>query len=114
MNAHVNLATLSTEPDLDPTPPAAPARRAPKPFDAVERETRGVELLGRRAVVGFQNVYLVEPSTPGAEPYRVEITPAGVVCSCPDYRYRCAKNNANCKHGALVLAQIAAAMPMAA
>jgi hypothetical protein len=112
--AHLNLSTLEVEPDLDPTPPAAPARRAPKPFDAAGRTARGLELLGERRIVGFGNVYLVEPSTPGAEPYRVELTPAGAVCSCPDYRYRCQKNNANCKHGALALAHVAAAMPAAA
>lgn len=123
MNAHLNLATLGTEADLDldPTPPAAPARRAPRPFDQAGRTERGLALSLVAIICGYGRTYFCQSATdPNAAPYTVEFTTDGPTCSCKDHEFSItrerAKGNASarCLHVVAVEAQVAAAMPAAA
>ena len=110
----LDLSTLTVEPDLNPTPPAAPARRAPKPFDQAARDERGAELARTALIIGYGLTYLVQGSA--AEPYMVDL--AAGTCSCPDMGRvlgaRAIGIDAACKHQVAAIIRHTGSMPVAA
>lgn len=104
---HLDLDTLEVVAD----------RRPARPFDAdarEAREARGRHVAAARAIVGAGDAYLVEPSSRGAEPYRVTLAEGGA-CTCGDFVNRIARvrergqADAACKHIVAVRLQVAAA-----
>lgn len=117
---HLDLSTLTVEPDLDPTPPTAPAR-VRKPFDQGGRNERGYALALVAIICGYGRTYFCQSaSDPNAAPYMVEFAADGPTCTCKDHEFAItrerAKGNAaaRCLHVVAVETQIAATMPMAA